>query len=461
MQFCTSMQATSVAHPASGRLPWPTIGLYGLPAATVSFVYMLVTVMYMNFATDVLRIGPATVGAIFLASKVWDAVSDPAVGYLSDRTGSAMGRRRSWMLFSSVPVAGFAIMMWAPPAGLEGAQTTLWIAVAIFGFYTAYTAFYVPHLAMGAELSFQVAERNRIYGARQVGHGLGLLGAFSLGAPLLARADSARATALELGWAAGVACLVSIAAAALWLPREPAQSASRGARNLRTALRDVWRNPHAKLLLFVFFIESFGVGATSAMAPYVVKYVIQEPDVLGVVLLAFFVPSAVSIPVWVWLAGRFERHKLWRFAMMMSCVGYGSLAFLDVGRVDIMLFCGVLCGTSAGCGNTLGQAIKADVIDYDEYATGERKEGSYFATWAFVGKLAAGLVIGLAGLALDWAGYVENAEQSALTRRVMVMLIGGVPCVSFVIGILAFSRFRLDSAEHARIRHAIDARRTD
>jgi Na+/melibiose symporter-like transporter len=223
--------------------------------------------MYMNFATDVLLVAPATIGAIFFASKLWDAVSDPVVGFLSDRTTWRFGRRRSWMLASSVPVAGFAIMLWAPPAGLSETELVLWLGVAIFGFYTAYTAFYVPHLALGAELSFEVRDRNRVYGSRQIGSAIGLMLAFTLGAPLLEQHETARAVAVELGWLTGLACAVSIAIAAALLPREPAASVGRGARNPVAALRDVWRNPHARILLFVFFIESFGVGGTSRWRP--------------------------------------------------------------------------------------------------------------------------------------------------------------------------------------------------
>ena len=449
-------RSEAVGRNLSSRLSWTTIGLYGLPAASVNFVYMLVIVMYMNFATDVLLIAPATIGAIFLASRLWDAVSDPAVGFLSDRTRSRLGRRRSWILASSLPVAAFSLMMWAPPADLSAMLQTAWIAVAVFGFYSAYTAFYVPHLALGAELSFAASDRNRVFGSRQIASGIGLLGAFALGAPLLYQYETARATAVDLGLLAGLACVVTITLAALLLPREPADSSGRGGRNILRAVRDVWRNPHAKLLLFVFFIESFGVGATSAMAPYTVKYIIKLPDVLGTVLLAFVIPTALSIPVWIWLAERFERHKLWLFSMCMSAVGYCSLLFLDEGRLDIQLFCSITVGIAAGCGSTLGQAIKADVIDFDEYLTGERKEGSYFAAWSFTQKLAGALVIGLAGFALQWAGYVENTEQTPLARTTILALNGGIPFVCFLIGIAAFTRFRLDSAEHARILQAIE-----
>jgi len=442
----------------SSALSWTTIGLYGFPTIAVQFIYMLVMVMYMNFATDVLLIAPAVMGAIFFASKLWDAVSDPVVGFLSDRTRSRLGRRRSWMLGSALPVAAFGLMMWAPPDGLSPTLLTLWVGVAIFGFYTTYTTFYVPQLALGAELSFKVQERNRLYGSRQIGSAIGLLLAFSLGAPLLEHHETARATAVDLGWAAGVACLLSISIATLLLPREPIGSEGRGGRNLFTAMRDVARNPHARILLFVFFIESFGVGGTSVMAPYVVKYVIKLEGILGIVLMAYVVPTALSIPVWVWLAQHFERHKLWMISMGMSAIGYASLIFLDEGRLGVMLFCSVMCGTGSGCGATLGQAIKADVIDYDEYVTGERKEGSYFALWAFVSKLASGLMIALVGFALSWSGYAENTEQPESIVNVMLLLNGGIPFLCFAVGIAVFTRFRLDSREHQRIRDEIDRR---
>jgi GPH family glycoside/pentoside/hexuronide:cation symporter len=421
---------------------------------------MLVMVMYMNFATDVLRVAPAVMGMIFLASKLWDAVSDPIVGFLSDRTHSRMGRRRSWILGSSLPLALFALMLWTPPEALSELELVAWITVAVFGFYTAYTTFFVPHLALGAELSFEQRDRNLVYGARQIASGIGLLLAFALGAPLLAQQATARATASELASIAGLACLVAVSLAALGLPREATSVSGsvRGARNPIGALRDVWRNPHARLLLFVFFIESFGVAGTTAMAPYVVKYVIQREEVLGLVLLAYLIPTALSIPVWIWLARYFERHRLWRFAMGITAIGYASLAFLDEGRVGVQLFCSIACGTGAGCGNTLGQAIKADVIDYDEYLTGERKEGSYFAVWAFVMKFAGSIMIGIAGLALSWAGYVENVAQTEFVRNTMLWLNGGIPAICFVIGLIAFGRFRLDSVEHARIRQVVAER---
>jgi len=439
------------ARPEGARASPRTLAAYGS-------IYILVMVMFMNFATDVLLVSPRTVGMIFFLAKCWDAISDPVVGYWSDRTRSPIGRRRSWMLGSILPVGLFSVMLWAPPVALEGAALVGWLSVGVVGFYTAFTIFVVPHMALGAELSSDTRERNRIFGVRQVAVSVGMLLAFGLGAPLLEKPEGAREAAAQLIWIAALLTMLIIAIGCANLPRERLDYVGRGAQSPLKALRDVWANRHARLLLFVFFIETFGIGSVSAMSPYVVKYVIKVEGVLGMVLLFYTLPAVLSIPVWVWLGGRFERHRVWLFAMGLSCVGYGALLFQSEGRVWLMCMVSLITGTAQGCGATLGQAIKADVIDYDEYETSERKEGAYFATWNFVAKLASGMMMALAGIALDWSGFEPGVEQSALTRYTILGVMGGVPLVCFLVGMAAFTRFRLTRSMHGEIRAEIERR---
>ena len=114
----TSPQVATRSRPRERDDPLSLVSLFAylIPGVGVSFLFMLVLVMYMNFATDVLLVAPGIMGGIFLLARLWDAISDPVAGYLSDRTRSRLGRRRSWMLASSVPIAIFAVVMWAPPS---------------------------------------------------------------------------------------------------------------------------------------------------------------------------------------------------------------------------------------------------------------------------------------------------------------------------------------------------------
>lgn len=443
---------------AAARISWATLVRYSTPLAPAYFVYMSVTVVYMNFATDVLLLAPGVIGTIFFLSKIWDAVSDPLIGYLSDGTRSRFGRRKSWLYASALPLAALTVMLWSPPALLGGRGLLLWVVASVVGFYTAFTLYAVPQMALGVELSSSPHERSRVFAGRQVALTLGMLGAFLLATPMIIGNPDARANASGLALASAALVAVSILVCTVGLPPERADYVGRGAENPVTAVRDVARNPHARLLLFVYFIEIFGIGATSAMTPYLLKYVTKAADYVGIVFLFYTLPAFLAIPFWVWLGKRYERHRLWLVAMGLQAIGYGSIVFQDEGRLALMIFSSVVNGFAGACGQTLGYAIKGDVIDYDELQTGERKEGAYLAAWNLASKLGTGLMIALSGWALQASGFVANLDQSEGTRWTIRLMTGGAPFLCLLIGMVAFSRFSLDARERARIRDALDAR---
>ena len=104
-------------------------------------MYLLVNLYIMKFSTDVLLIAPAVMGVIFSISRIWDAVSDPVAGYLSDRTTFKFGRRRTWILVSFVPISLGFLAVFSPPASMEGQALDTWMMFAILGFYSAMTLF--------------------------------------------------------------------------------------------------------------------------------------------------------------------------------------------------------------------------------------------------------------------------------------------------------------------------------
>jgi GPH family glycoside/pentoside/hexuronide:cation symporter len=119
-----------------------------------------------------------------------------------------------------------------------------------------------------------------------------------------------------------------------------------------------------------------------------------------------------------------------------------------------------VAGIGGGCGAVVAPSIQADVIDWDELRTGERKEGAYFAVWSFVRKSAFGVTAGIAGLALAATGFVPNAEQGPATLLAMRALFGLFPGACYLAGTLLFLRFRFTQAEHAAVLAALAERRT-
>jgi glycoside/pentoside/hexuronide:cation symporter, GPH family len=439
---------------------------YGAPGVGAGYMSLMLSLYVMKFATDVLLIAPAVMGVIFSVSRIWDAVSDPLAGYLSDRTRTRFGRRRIWLLCSLVPIGATFIMVFAPPDGLTGGALTAWMAVAIIGFYSAMTILLVPHLALGAELSSNYHERSRLFGMRHAfftfGSILALISFYLLISAEQQGSEAVRARAFELALFAAVVMMLLVGFAFVRL-RERLDYQGRVNERPFQAFADVWRNPHARLLIIVTFIENIGSAAIGALTLYVAQYVIGAPHWAPFIILCYMVPSTFSVPLWIPLSRRFGKIRLWLFSMLLTGVAFGAmigLAFIDSVPIKLayIMIAAVFGGLAAGCGGTIAPSIQSDVIDYDEYTTGERKEGSYFAAWNFVFKSAMGVMLLLTGFVLEFSGFVPNQEQTLTVKLAILTLYGLFPLVCYMIGAWLFRRFSLDEAEHGRIRAVLDQR---
>ncbi|HKE10143.1 MAG TPA: MFS transporter [Myxococcota bacterium] len=447
--------ASPAAAPA-GRLPLATLLVYAAPGAADGFMFMVVGTYLLKYGTDVLGISPGAMGLVLGLSRVWDAVSDPLVGYASDRTRTRLGRRRPWMVASALPAGATFILLWAPPQTLSGVGLVAWMAVSVVCFYTSYTLYVMPHSALGAELSPSYVERNRLFGAKRLVAGAGLLLAFGFIAAVSA-SDAPRTAATTGAVVAAVVAIALLLLPALRL-RERPEFQGRGAAHPYGALRDVLRNPHARLLLLVFLLQQIGVTAAVSVAAYFTQYILGDPTALPKVLGAFVVSSVLFVPVWIALGERFEKKPLVVAGMAMVAVALGGLGFLSEG--DLLTMAGLCAlGGAAGAGlDVLLPSMQADIIDWDELRTGERKEGVYFAVWHFSAKTAAGIAGILVGAALQASGFLPNQPQGETTQLALRALMSGIPLACYGAGALVFLRFALTRAAHDEIRRALDRR---
>jgi sugar (glycoside-pentoside-hexuronide) transporter len=464
----TAALEPEVPVPSRGdRITWGAVGAYSAPGVGAGYMFLLLSLYVMKFSTDVLLIAPAVMGAIFSASRIWDAFFDPIVGYLSDRTRHRWGRRRIWMLASVIPICATFIMLFSPPTGLSHFSLIVWMAVGVIGFYTATSLFFIPHLSLGAELTTDYHERSRLFGLRHLAFTAGsILALASMQIFINAEAQGQQATrdaAATVAWIASV-LMFALILYAVWKLRERVEFQGSVKSNPYKAFGDVWRNPHARLLIIVTFIENVGSAAIGALTLYVAQYVVGRLDLAPLIILAYMLPSSLSVPMWIPLARRFGKVRLWIFSMLLTGVSFGAMFLLpftaeQTTRIWIIVVAAFFAGLAAGCGGTVGPSIQGDVIDYDEYLTGERKEGSYFSAWNFVFKSAAGAMLLLTGFVLQIAGFIPNQPQSFTTQVAMVSLYGAFPLVCYVIGAAIMLRFKLDEKEHSRIRAELDARR--
>ncbi len=408
----------------------------------------------MKFATDELLISPAAMGLIFFVSRLWDAFTDPLAGYFSDRTNLKSGRRRPWMLASIVPIVLTFYMMWNPPASLSSLGNIVWMGIAVVLFYTAMTAFSVPHTSLGAELSDNYHERTKIFGLRHMIWNSGSLLAL-VAMHLLITGENVRELAFYISVLAGGATAILI----LWMYiniKERVDYQGRGETNPFTAFGDVFRNKHARILLIVFLVESLGGATIGILTPYVAEYVVGRPEKTVIYILLYLVPSVLSVPLWLPLSRKIGKKNMWIFSMLVTGLGFGSMFFLKEGSDILISVLAFICGLGAGSGAVVAPSIQADVIDYDEYKSGKRKEGAYFATWNFVFKSATGLTLMVTGFVLSATGFVPNVEQTDEAKFALLVLYALFPLVCYLGAALIFTRFGLDEKAYMNIRQALD-----
>lgn len=449
--------APESAPVARELLATSTIVVYSLPSLAVGYTFSLCTLYLLKYSTDVLLVPPVVMGVLFGLSRIWDAISDPIAGYLSDRTRSRLGRRRSWLLASAPLITMAFFMLWNPPQALDGGALAVWMGVGVFAYYTATTVFNVPQESLGAELSKNHHERTRVYGIK---HLVGITGT-SLGIggiALLSNSDAPRDAALLQAGLAGVV-ICTVIPFAVWRLHERPEHQGRGGTQLRTALADVWRNPHARLLLLVFAIENFGAASFGVLISYVAQYVLGMPERTALLLGFFMLSAIVFVPLWIVLSRRLGKKRLWLFAMSALAVAFFGMFFVGEGDFVLLAALGAVAGVGGGCGQVVGPSIQADIIDWDEHRTGQRKEGVYFAVWNFVRKSSYGVSAMLAGLALGAVGFAPNLPQSDAVQLTMRILLGLVPGTCYAIGALLFTRFSFNELEHAQIRTELDAPR--
>jgi glycoside/pentoside/hexuronide:cation symporter, GPH family len=451
--------ARSSSTPADERVRFPVIFAYGVPRLGFGLVAVVLATYLAKYGTDVLLITPIAMGAIQALSRIWDGVTDPLVGYWSDRTRTRMGRRRPWMLAAALPMMAGFVMLWSPPLGLSGLETAFWVGIGYLLYETAESMFLIPHSALGVELTLDYHERTRLFAWRHIfmatGTLLGLAALFRL-----SRAEEPRAMA-ELFSIFGGGALAAMIAYAAWKLPERQEFQGRGTVKISKAFFDVFRNPHSRLLMLADGIEHLGAASIATLTPFVTQYVLGQPELFTRILVVYLAPQALLTPLWIVMARRLDKKKLWLGSMCTSVVAFTTMFFFSPGMPVVLIYSvALVLGLSAGVAAVSSPAIHADIIDYDEYLTGERKEGSYLAMWNLVRKLASAVTPFLALTSLELSGYVANQEQNETTKSVLLFFYGLFPALCYATGTVIFLRFSLNRTEHARIRAELRARST-
>jgi GPH family glycoside/pentoside/hexuronide:cation symporter len=444
------------------RLPWPKKVAYGLPAFALAVVGIPVYVYIPKFYSDVVGIDIAVMGVILMAVRVFDAVSDPLIGVLSDHTRTRFGRRRPYVLIGGCAVALAMYMLFTPP-GNPSENHTVWFGVWLFTLFLCWTIVTVPYESMGPELTFDYNERTALFAVRD-----GLLIAGTLFAAIspavigaiFATGASPDGERRKFFWLA-VCYAPLIIGTCVWctyrirelevLPRAAAATPT------LKGWRSISANRPFMILLAAYTISAIGSNLPATLILYYVEYVLQSTRA-DLFLILYFVTGILFLPAWIKYANRYGKKPAWLLSMAINTGVFLGVFFLGAG--DEWLYGVLVVGSGLGFGATLAlpSAIQADVIDYDELLMGSRREGLYIGIWSIAKKLAAAIGVGTALAFMGSAGYEPNRDQPenvVLTLRVLYAL---VPCLCSIVALGVAFAYPLDASVHQAIRAGVARR---
>jgi Na+/melibiose symporter-like transporter len=438
---------------ASSRLGWPRLAAYGLPGLPLAALGIPLYVYLPTYYADDLGLGLATVGLVLLAARLWDALIDPPIGWLSDRWITRFGRRRPWIALAVLPACAAVWALFVPPAGADAIYLMSWTAIL----YLAWTMLQLPYTAWGAELSGEYHERSRVVSVREGFVILGTLAAVALPSTLLS-AEAGRGASLTLLASILVVLLPLAIVLLLLVVPEPPMRARRGLGWSAGFALLTENGPFCRLVL-AYLLNGVANGLPATLFLLFVEDRLQLPGAAGPMLATYFLAGIAGVPLWLRLSHRWGKHRAWVAAMLWASAAFCWAPLLGPGDYWPYFALCALSGLALGADLVLPVSIQADVVDLDTAAGGGQRTGLYFALWAMATKLALALAVGLAFPLLDAAGFRAGAANEPPALMTLSLLYGGLPVAFKLAASALIWRFPLDAAAQGELRRRIEGGR--
>lgn len=397
-----------------------------MPAFALAILYFPLFTYVTPFYVAERGVDIALLGGAWILIRLFDAFTDPAMGWISDRTPARWGRRRIWLI-ASVPLLLLATWeVFVPPDDAGLSHAVIWLFLLTLGWTMAQT----PYAAWGAEIADTYHGRTRITAARE---GVVLLG--TVAATLIyfgggEGGDGLRALAIVV-----VIALPAGVAAAAWLtPDRPR------VREKRKSLLDAWKelrgNRAFLRLLVAWFVNGAANGAPVSLFLFFVQDRLMAGEVemggvpfAGLCLLAYFGAAILGIPAWAWLSRRIGKHRAWCAAMIWTCAFFATALALGPGDTVAFLSVSILTGFAFGADMALPPSIQADVIEDDAERHRTVRAGLFFALWSIATKAAIAFSSGAVFITLGLAGFSAGGTNDAASLWALTILYAGVPIV--------------------------------
>jgi len=450
----------SKAGGSTERLSLTTKLFYGSGDIFGGGAMVIVGFFFLFFMTEVAHLDPGLAGLVLLVGKIWDAVNDPLMGYLSDRTRSRFGRRRVYFLVGIVPIVLTFTFLWVvPPTSSQWALFAYFVSLSIL-FDTVLTIVMVPYTALAQEITLDYNERSSLSGYRLAFSYLSSLISAAVPMLIVGRFPDPVAGYRVMGLVFGLFYALPWLGVYAFTRERPAEPESKDAAaragagfTLLTDIKETLANYSFRVLMGIYLLAFVATDIISAVIVYYMTYVVGRPGDVSAVLGLLLLLQLAALPFWVHVAKRYgKRVSFIGGAAFWVLVLPFLLAVGPATPIWVVYTLAVLLGAATSGAIFSPWAMLPDVMDVDEVVTGQRRQGVYSGAITFFRKASSALGVFIVGWAIKLSGYVAGSVPPPQFGLVIKVLVAVFPLLPLAVSIWMALRFPITSETHEKVK---------
>lgn len=409
-----------------------------------NFYWRVIDVFLFIFYTDIFGISAAAVGTLMLVTRLIDAISDPLMGALADRTKTRFGKFRPYLLRGIIPIAAAGVLTFTVP-DLSDNNKLVWAYGTYIFMMLAYTFINVPYGALLGVITNDTQQRTTLTSFR-------FIGAFS-GGSLVAYLTPELVQYLgqgneALGWQLTMGLYGCIAAVLFIITFYGTQERISPPPEQNTPvmqdIKDLGKNKPWLVLFALALIIMITISLRASSGTFYFKYYVQRPDLIGSFAMVYMIALAVGAASTPLLTRFFDKRRL--LVILMSIVSVLSVLFYLVpsNNITLMFTLQIMIGLALGPKSPLVFSMYADTADFSEWQTGRRATAMIFSAAAFAQKLGGAIAGATIGWLLASLGYVANQVQTGSSEQGIVLLLTIIPGVFAALAVPLILLYPLD-----------------
>lgn len=448
--------------PSSEKLTLATKLAFGAGDWGTALMANLQLFSLLYFLTNVAGVKPALAGYVLLVGKVWDAINDPLMGILTDRTRNARwGRRYPWMLWGSVPLGISFFLLWIIPTERPGWLFAYYVFASLF-FNTTFTIVNLPYTTLTTELTSDYDERTSLNSFRfsfSIGGSIFSLLLLSIASQFI---PNPKELYFTLGWVCSLAAILPLYWC-IWGTKTIALSRSQAFATetpipLWQQVKIAFSNRPFLLVIGIYLCSWMALQFTATVIPYfVVSWMRMPESAWPNVALAVQSTAMITLFFWSKLSERVGKKVVYFLGMSLWIIAQGGLFFMQPGQVGLMYGLAIVAGCGVSTGYLVPWSMLPDVVDLDELNTGQRREGVFYSFIVLLQKISLAIALAALGQGLSWAGFVQSEAGGAAPVQpesalwVIRFVIGPAPTLFLAIGMIFAYLYPISREIHSEI----------